>query len=251
MIGPILDEPLVAFIAAWSGALFDLTIVCWLLFRRSRPYAYATLVVFHLTTGALFHIGIFPIVMIMSTLIFFAPQWPRHFLRRSETAVPASAPKPGVSAPARATLVVFAAVQIVLPLRHYAAPGNVRWNEDGYYLSWRVMLTDKAGFMEFLATDPISGRSWEVGPELVLADCQASHASTRPDLVHATALLIAEHYEDAAVADVEVRAVTWVSMNGQPTAELINSGVDLAAYDRGTLPEGTVLQLPEAPAKLR
>jgi hypothetical protein len=45
-------------------------------------------------------------------------------------------------------LVAFAAVQAVLPLRHLAYPGGVRWTEEGYELSWRVMLTEKAGHVE-------------------------------------------------------------------------------------------------------
>ena len=44
-----------------GGALFDLTIVDWLLWRRTRPFAYAALGLFHLTTYMLFpQIGVFP-----------------------------------------------------------------------------------------------------------------------------------------------------------------------------------------------
>ena len=38
---------------------------------------------------------------------------------------------------------LFLAVQVALPLRHFAYPGNVRWNEEGYLFSWRAMLTEK------------------------------------------------------------------------------------------------------------
>ena len=38
IVGTWLDEPFVAFACSWAGALFDLTIVGWLLWRRSRPY---------------------------------------------------------------------------------------------------------------------------------------------------------------------------------------------------------------------
>ena len=78
VIGGLLDEPSIGLVASWLGAIFDLTIVGWLLWRRSRPYAYVALVVFHVLTWRLFAIGVFPWVMIAATTIFFAPDWPRR-----------------------------------------------------------------------------------------------------------------------------------------------------------------------------
>lgn len=224
---------------SWAGAVFDCTIVVFLLWRRSRPVAYATLVGFHLMTGLLFQIGVFPIVMIVSTLVFFEPDWPQRLSRRSATEVLPAAPSFGRAR--TAFLIAFAAVQVWLPLRHYAEPSNVRWSEEGYYLSWRVMLTEKAGFVEYQVTDPTTGDSWSVDPSLVLVDWQRSVASTKPDLIHATALLISEHY--AAVGDVglEVRATAWVTMNGRPAALMLDPTIDLAAHDRGEMPPGWIL----------
>ena len=298
VVGPLLDEPVVAYAASWAGACFDCTIVAWLLWRRSRPRAYAALVAFHLATGALFMIGVFPWVMIVSALIFFDPDWPRCFAasirhgtwmhrpRRhaAGTSVPAppsasnsrltanSEPVPaGLSAsdllmesgsPSDADprlaggsrpvirpwlvglLAALAVVQLILPLRHYAIDGNVRWTGEGYYLSWRVMLTEQAGHVEYRVSDPAGGDSRVVGPELVLTDWQAAHAATRPDLIHATARLIAEHYADEGIAGVEVRADAWATMNGREAQRLIAPDVDLAAYDRGRAPPGWILPSP-------
>ncbi len=246
IIGSMLDAPAVAYVASWSAALFDLTIVGWLLWKPSRKWAYAVLVIFHITTGALFQIGVFPWVMIVSTLVFFEPDWPRHLLARWQ--------KPAVGKPharlvsgtsigrlATASLIALAVVQLILPLRHYAYDGNVRWTEDGYYLSWRVMLTDKAGFVRYEVTDPATQRTWEAGPELVLTDWQANSAATKPGLVHATAQLIADHYEAQGLVRVEVRAIAWVSMNGGPAEQLMDPSVDLANSDRTIGPSPHVL----------
>lgn len=246
VIGPLLDEPIVAFVAAWSGALFDCTIVGWLLWRRTRPAAYATLVIFHLATGALFQIGVFPWVMIVSTLVFFEPDWPRRVISRlgvvsHEGRGRAEADRAPVRRWALVAIAALAVVQLILPLRHYAAPGNVRWNEDGYYLSWRVMLTEKAGHVDYQITDQITGKTWEVGPDFVLTDWQANHAATRPDLIHATAHLLAEHYTGLGITNIEVRADAWVSMNGRPASPLIDPTIDLAAHERGELPTTAVL----------
>ena len=235
VIGPWMDEPLLAHLASWSGAVFDLTIVGWLLWPRSRPLAYAVVVGFHVATGLLFPIGIFPWVMAISALVFFEPDWPSRVGGRRRSSRP-TAPPPRTGRGARRLLVGLAVLQLALPLRHYALPGNVRWNEQGYYLAWRVMLTEKAGSLEFLVTDPETGREWEVGPELVLTDWQITQAAIRPDLIRQTAALVEAHYG----RDLEVRAVSWVSMNGRPAAPLIDPTVDLT----GPLPEEWIRSSP-------
>ena len=240
IVGRLLDEPLLAYAASWAGAFFDLTIVGWLLWRRSRPWAYAAAVGFHLITGALFQIGVFPWVMIVGTLEFFAPDWPSRFrtdvrprplggsCRRGGLASGGERVA-GVAKPVVGVLVVLALVQLVLPLRHYAYPGNVRWTEEGYYWSWRVMVTEKAGYAEYRISDPATGHTWLAHPSLVLTDWQAEQADVRPDLIQATAHLLAQHYRDQGRGEVEVRADVWVSMNGRPPQRMVDPTVDLAA----------------------
>ena len=247
LIGPLLDEPWVAFAASWAAALFDCTIVFWLLWHRSRPWAYAALVVFHVATWMLFAIGVFPWVMIAAALIFFPPTWPRRLLTRLRAtrllpkgsppkcpATPATCPR--IGRVALAALAVLAVVQLALPLRHWAYPGDVRWTEEGYWGAWRVMLTDKAAHVEFRVSDPASGRQWQVGPEMVLTDWQAERAGGNPDLIAATAGLIADHYRNLGMERVQVYADAWVSMNGQPAQRIIDPAVDLAAQPRTLAP---------------
>ena len=241
IVGPLLDEPLVAYAASWAGAFFDLTIVGWLLWRRSRPWAYVAVVGFHLATGVLFQIGVFPWVMIVGTLVFFAPDWPARWRGSGSNPGHLGARSAGVAKPVFGVLVVLALVQIALPLRHYAYSGNVRWTEEGYYWSWRVMLTEKAGYAQYRVTDLASGQSWQVDPGLVLTDWQAEQAAVRPDLVHATAHLLARHYGDRGRPDVEVRADVWVSMNGRPARRIVDPSVDLAAVPRTLAPAEWIL----------
>ena len=237
VVGRWLDEPIVGFVFSWAGALFDLTIVGWLLWRRTRPIAYVAVVVFHIATAMLFQIGVFPWVMIALTPIFFAPDWPRAVRRRLPVvdveAEPAHTSRPRSVGPATTVaLVVLAALNVVLPLRHYLADGNVRFNDDGYYLSWRVMLTERTGFLEFDVTDPTTHETWRVRPAEVLAEWQVAQASQRPDLALATAHLVAADFASRGHTGVEVRAESWVAFNGRPRQRWIDPAVDLAALDR-------------------
>jgi vitamin K-dependent gamma-carboxylase len=134
-------------------------------------------------------------------------------------------------------LAAVAVLQIAVPLRHLAYAGDVRWTEEGYYLSWRVVLTEKAGWLEFWVTDPATADTWVVQPTLVLEDWQARQAAIRPDLALTAAHLVAQHYRDLG-REVEVRADSWVSFNGRPRQRLLDPAVDLAARDRGIAPFG-------------
>lgn len=252
-IGGYLDTDAVAYVASWSAASFDLTIVAWLLWRRSRRGAWLALVVFHIATGALFQIGVFPLVMGAMALIFFEPDWPRRLIRSWRPASTRRNAVPRNEVPRMSRLTVgllasLAVIQLALPLRHFAEPGNVRWNEDGYYLAWRVMLTEKAGFVDYQVTDTATGRTWTVSPDVVLTDWQGAHAATRPDLIHQTAHLIEQELSGADRSlIVEIRADAWVSMNGRATARILDPDIDLLAYERGQLPAGAVTAIPPAP----
>ena len=86
LFGPLLQELWAAYAMSWAGAVFDLTIVGWLLWPRARPWAYLTLVVFHLMTWLLFpKLGIFPWLMIAGATVFLRPDWLLLALRRLPT----------------------------------------------------------------------------------------------------------------------------------------------------------------------
>lgn len=78
LVGPWLTEPWVAYAAGWLAMVFDLSVPFLLLNSRTRPFAYGTLVLFHVITSLLFPIGIFPWLMIAAMLIFFPPDWARR-----------------------------------------------------------------------------------------------------------------------------------------------------------------------------
>ena len=71
VLGGLFESPTAAYVFSWAGCVYDLTIVGWLLWRRSRPLAYAAVIVFHGLTWLLFNIGLFPLIMIGATLVFF------------------------------------------------------------------------------------------------------------------------------------------------------------------------------------
>lgn len=252
LIGPLLRQSWVAYLASWAGAAYDLTVVGWLLWPRSRPLAYAAVVVFHVATWVLFPIGLFPWVMIAATLIFFPPDWPRRlwaWIGRSpppgDLAASSSPAVHRVSRVAVLALALVALAQIIIPLRHWAYPGNVRWNEEGYRFAWRVMLTEKTGEAQFHVSDPATGERWVVNPDQYLTPLQVERMAYQPDMILETAHLIARYYARQG-RDVEVRAEVFVAFNGRRAARLIDPNVNLARAEHGLAPKTWILPAPKA-----
>ena len=128
---------------------------------------------------------------------------------------------------------MWVAVQLVVPLRHLAYPGDVRWTEEGYRWSWRVLLTEKEGVATFRVTDPATGRTRTVFPSDELAPFQVKAMSVRPDLIRQYAHHLADAAEESGRVRPQVRADVWVSIAGHPRARLMNPDVDLASEPLG------------------
>ncbi len=80
LIGQLLVEEPVAQALAYGSLLFDLAVVPLLLYRRTRPFAFALAIVFHLLNARLFSLGIFPWLMILLTTVFLPPDWPKRLI---------------------------------------------------------------------------------------------------------------------------------------------------------------------------
>jgi hypothetical protein len=226
LVGPWLDERWLAYAMSWGGFLFDTTIVLWLSWRRTRLPAFLVLCGFHAATGYFFNIGMFPLIMTTSALIFFAPGWPRRVVRRAAPTLDQAAP-PRVAG--RALGVLLAAhviVQVALPLRHHLYPGPVAWNEDGMRFSWQVMVREKHGSLTFIARFA-DGRQLEVPPGRYLTSRQEREMAGQPDLIRQLARHIERDLRAAGHGDVAVHAETRVSLNGRPAAPMIDPEADL------------------------
>ena len=249
LIGSYFDERWVAFAASWAGLVFDLAIVPALLWRRSRSFAYVAVVGFHLVTMRLFNLGLFPWIMMASSLIFLPPSWPR---RRPPAIEPIEGPiEPRAVRAPRVTWVLagYFAIQLVVPLRHLAYPGDVCWTEEGFRLAWHVMVMEKTGSVDFRVHEPSTGRTWIVSPHDYLTRYQTKMMSTQPDMILELAHWIADDFRRRGIRDPEVRADAFASLNGRPRARLIDPAVDLARRSRSLAPYSWVLPMTESPTR--
>lgn len=243
LVGGFLHHWEVALMMSWAGFLFDTTIVFWLLWGRSRPWAYAVLVVFHAFTNVFFAIGMFPIIMVVGATLFFNPDWPRRLVRGAVVE-----PKIQVSSrlPKRAIFaLVFCAIQFLMPWRHLAYPNDVLWTEEGMRWSWKVMIREKNGDIMYRVRQ--GSREFEVSPRRYLTADQEREFSGQPDMI----LQLAHHIANVHTVQgkrPEVRVDAWVSWNGRRRARMIDPTVDLAQIEDRIWPPATwILAEPSGP----
>ncbi|MEZ4299906.1 MAG: HTTM domain-containing protein [Polyangiaceae bacterium] len=280
LVGPLFRYKATAFAMSWAGAGFDLSVPFLLSHRRTRPFAYAAVVVFHGLTGKLFPIGMFPWIMTSAALVFFSADWPRRLLpapfaerlfgpppdaspQRADAARADASPERDAArpdSPARpsrsvqtailAALALYAALQIFVPLRAHLYSGPVCWTEQGFRFSWRVMLVEKNGDVQLTATDPTTGKRWKIDPREHLYPYQIKQMSTQPDMILEYAHFIADDFRRRGYPDIEVRARAYVAMNGRPPVLLIDPDVDLARQTDGLTPYAFLLPAPSMAPEL-
>jgi Vitamin K-dependent gamma-carboxylase len=236
LIGPLLQQTWVAYAFSWFGAIFDLTIGFFLLYKPTRKIAYIFVVLFHVLTGLLFKIGMFPYIMIAVTLIFFADDIPQ----RKEDPIPfrLTNRKKSWLYP---LLIAYALLQLALPFRYILYPGKLYWTEEGYRFSWRVMLMEKGGITFFYVKDPRTGRRGEVINTQFLTPLQERMMQTQPDMILQFAHHLHDVYNAKGIKDPIVTVESYVTLNGSGSRLYIDSTVDLARQYESFLPKKWIL----------
>ncbi|MHA3789500.1 HTTM domain-containing protein [Flavobacterium hauense] len=239
IIGSLLIKNWVAYAFSWFGAVYDLFIVFLLINRRTRLFGFAIVIVFHLTTSLLFPIGMFPYIMIVSTLIFFSCdlhtralellskmlKLPKALLENKRIYTSHSGFFYGLSVYIMGLFLVF---QLIFPFRYLLYPGELFWTEEGFRLSWRVMLMEKAGYAQFIVTDSKTGKSIYVNNDDFLTRFQEKQMSFQPDFILEYAHFLHNHYEALGMNDPKVNVECHVALNGRLSRPYINPNTDLA-----------------------
>ena len=247
LIGPFFDYDWVALLLSWAAAAYDLTIVFWLSWRRTRAAAYATAIAFHLLTAMLFPIGVFPYVMIASTLIFFSADEFRSLLGRIGIRLaalprPPSNPPDCLSRAAKLALMLFFAFQLGMPLRHYLYPGDTNWTMEGYRFAWRVMLNEKAGFATFYLVDEKTGHRKVVYGSQYLRPQQLRHMTYQPDMILQFAHYLAARQPQTSQNNLAVYAEVHVAHNGEASKLLIDPERNLLDVSRDIFSDAWILR---------
>ncbi|WP_428660707.1 HTTM domain-containing protein [Runella sp.] len=237
LIGFLFNYSWIPLVFSWFGCLYDLSIPFLLWQRKTRPVAYAGVVIFHGLTAILFPIGMFPYIMMVTALIFFSAEFhekiiyklgrllslPNRFLQPAKTFVY----QPVVNKSLLTGFIIFFLIQLLLPFRYLLYPGELFWTEEGYRFSWRVMLMEKAGYAQFTVVDDQGNRTI-VNNSAFLTPLQEKMMSTQPDMLLQYAHLLRDEYAKRGFHEPQVYVDSYVALNGRLGKPLVPPTTDLA-----------------------
>ncbi|MFC4817602.1 HTTM domain-containing protein [Flavobacterium sp. GCM10023249] len=235
IVGPFLKENWAHYAFSWCGALYDLSIPFLLLYRRTRIFGFILVVFFHVFTKMLFPIGVFPYVMIISTLIFFSSDFHKRVLQKilkwlrvdggvfeNDNVIPI------IAKPKMYIVAALLLIQLVFPFRYLAYPDELFWTEEGFRFSWRVMLMEKSGYTQFKVTDAKTKQTLFVENSEFLTPFQEKQMAFQPDFILEYAHFLHDYYKKMGYASPEVRVESYVALNGRLSQRYIDPNVDLA-----------------------
>lgn len=240
LVGDLLATSWVAFVFSWFGCFYDLTIPFFLSSSKTRNIAYIFVIVFHILTWLLFPIGVFPWVMIFSTLIFFPASFHERWLNPlKRTFRWTSNPLTGNNPRSRILIFCisfFVIVQLIIPFRYLLYPENLFWHEEGFRFSWRVMLMEKKGYATFYVEDRNTRKSIEITNSDYLSPQQIDQMSRQPDMILQFAHFLGGKYRDTTLrfgsksvhlSHPRVSADVYVTLNGRPNQHFVSRETDL------------------------
>ena len=203
IVGPFLELEFTAWFMSIGGFCLDFFVVFFLVNKRTRPYAYAAVIFFHIMNTIVFKIGIFPWLSLGLTALFFAPNFPlkvndflkNRFNKFHQIEAWWNKKITGVTVNANAMpwrmrrkWVLLALIPVCLfhlsyPFRHHLLKGDVAWTEEGHRYSWRMMLRSKNGYGNFTLVDKATGKEERIRPGDYLSKKQKPKLYTHPDMI--------------------------------------------------------------------
>jgi hypothetical protein len=243
----LIEYPGVPQFYAWSGMLFDLFIPFLMLWKTTRKWAFLAAVLFHTNNYFVFPIGIFPVLSLVLTLIFFDADFPRkvfpqkfkNWLSRQyrkritvqEKLYHAQAIIDSSRQVSRLVLIflgLYVIVHLLLPFRHLLYPGRTIWHEEGHYFAWRMMLRQKITRVQFNVTHPVTGERRYANPRNYLNSSQFKVFAGNPGMI----LLFAHHLDQLVQSNARfdpiITARIEVRLNGRDFRELVDPELDLS-----------------------
>jgi vitamin K-dependent gamma-carboxylase len=233
IIAQFMQSELGAYFFSYGGLVFDLSIGFLLLYKKTRLPAFILILFFNVSNNFMFKIGVFPLLMISATIIFFEAETPRVFIQKFFPRLKQDTIEPGQTSSLNRYFVIsfvsiYLAVQVLLPFRHWLYEGNVSWTEEGQYFSWHMMLRSKYGCgLFFVATNPETGKSWSIQPEHILTRKQFSVACPRPGMIVHLAHHFGNLLKEQGIKDPSIQARATASLNYRPHQIMINPTVNL------------------------
>ena len=238
---PLIQYEFTSYFYAWSGMLFDLFIPFLMLWKKSRNLAFVAAFIFHFNNNFVFTIGIFPILALTLTMIYYEAGFPRKLVPRQIKKWISREYRKRIKDQEATTnsdychvhpvLIIFLGIyfmiQLLVPFRHLAYPGWTTWHEQGHDFAWRMMLRQKTSIGQFIVIHPETGEQRYADPADYLNNVQLKfmgNPRTMLQFVHHLDQLVKSN----AGFDPIITAKYEISLNGREPRALVDPTVDLS-----------------------
>jgi len=263
----LFSEKLVVYLITYGGILYDLGIVFLLLFKRTRILGVVLVVVFNYSNNTILFndIGIFPLLMIFSTLLFFDTEKVGKFinhlvakktvtkkekielrrLKKKKTqnlSLSSSKVKDALKVDqvwnrkkkiTALCLGLFVIFHILFPFRYILFTTNPEWTGLGSRFAWRMkMQTREIINFKMTLIDRNTKASGDIDVTSFLSTNQLQHIAEDPyNLIHLANYLHPLVEKEYGIDDPIINVDLKVSFNGLPSQYMISPTVDLTRLD--------------------
>jgi vitamin K-dependent gamma-carboxylase len=217
----------------YGGILFDLAVPFLLWFKPTRLWVLPLILFFHLSNSqTLNDIGIFPFVMIFTTILFFeASEIP--LLRKMVNAKNTGKDKnlKVLTSPncVGKLLVGYMVFQLLFPFRGLFLLNPVNWTMIANRFAWRMKSQSRLlDELSYTIQDGPSGQVYTVEIEKVINPMQINVVAHDPIAAVAVAKELSRQGLERGMADPIVKAKIRVRWNGYPSAYTVDPTVNLA-----------------------
>ena len=231
IIGEYLQSPALHQRLAYGGILFDGLAIPMLLWKRTRWLGVAASVGFHLFNSIVFQVGTFPYLMLGSLVLFFPPEQVRQWFFKSKSSINHQEFTSEKTQKNKIILILISIhfiIQILLPIRHYAYPDRVMWNEEGHRYAWRMMLRAKTGNVTFRIIDNETKEEFKIRPTEYVTPKQSWSLAVHPDMLWQFVQILKKDYAEKGMSNISIYANSKIKINKGNYRTFVDPEYDMA-----------------------
>lgn len=249
----LLKSNFVVYYLTYGGIVFDLLIGFLLLYKPVLKVAIILNIFFHLTNFFIFNlgeggdIGIFPLLMIFTNVLFIEPeklqQLVSKYLRvkaendakkqknknKTFSHIIDFSSKKNIVLSCLACYILF---QLLFPFRHFAYPGNTDWTGKAQRFSWRMKVYVKTGSVRITAKQSANDEPLEMDWKKHINQVQYAAMRDHPEMLLQFADYLKKLSVQLGFRTIILNAEVQVSMNGRPKQFVVDPSLDLLAVKR-------------------
>ena len=273
MLYSIIPENAFIALIKYGGLIYDLAIVFLLLNKKTRKFGIILLLVFNITNSNLLFndIGLFPLLMICSTILFFDSSKVCSFintlfpkkankklskkelkLAKKRTAKESinkhshfvEPPTKNVSWINKRKMIalslgIFVLFHITFPFRHFLLTNNPEWTGLGSRFAWRMKMQSKEiTDFKMSLVDRSNNASGNIEVETYLSSNQIRHIADDPhNFITLAKYLYSVAEKDYNMNDPKITVDLKVKFNGSESQNIISPNADLVNLDNSPFAE--------------